>query len=562
MLDNIKKIIQLIGMKTFRKITAMGIIAAIFDAVGVALIFPFMNLVDDPGLAHEKMTAFGFTHSKQNNTEMTVIVLGSLLVLFLTLSTVIRSFVTYFLIRFVWNTEHLLARQLLGVYLRQEFLWHSQNHSADLTKDLFNEINYVVHHAVFPLVNGASNFLIVLAIFVTLSIVEPVYSFILIGVILFVFSLTAAFGKIFVSSLGARRSQVNSLRFNVASEALNSAREVRLWNLHKKIDDEFSRASQAFAKYQAQAQAVGQIPRFPIELLAFSGIIFVIIFSYGTGRSLVEILPVLSFFAFAAYRLIPAMQQLYNSVTLIRYSGHSVSALTTSLEGVELAGTVPNKKIISGSIEVDNLSFGYVNGNLILDQVSFSVRQGESLAICGSTGAGKSTLLNLLLGLLQGTSGNVCVDGLKLTAANASGWQRAVGYVPQEIFIFDDTLAQNIALGCPDGKIDRERLKTICDIVCISDFFDMDLAYSKKLGERGGTLSGGQRQRVGIARALYKLPSVLILDEATSALDHSTEDKVLRNIDYWRNGFSKKPSLIVVTHNRSLLDRFNKTLSL
>lgn len=559
---NLKRIINLIGRKNFRNITLIAIVAAALDAIGVALIFPFMNMVGDPELAKEDMAVFGFPNGAEISSGDIISVLGGLLILFLTISTVVRSFVTYFLVKFVWNTEHLLAQQLLDNYLRRDFLWHSKNHSSDLTKDLFNEINYVVHHAVFPLVNGASNLLIVVAIFFTLLMVEPVSSLILIGAVGFVFLLIGLFGKVFVASLGTRRSEVNSIRFNVANEALNSAREVRLWNLFDKIDGEFSRASKAFAKYQAQAQAVGQIPRFPIELLAFSGIILVIILSNGAGQRLVEILPVLSFFALASYKLIPAMQQLYNSATLIRYSGHSVSALTSSLEVSNPMSASPSQEVISGSLDVADLSFGYVKSDLILDRLSFTVREGESLAIVGSTGSGKSTLLNLILGLFDVTSGCVSVGGRPLNSESAAGWQSVVGYVPQDVFIFDDTLAANIAVGITEEHIDRRRLHSICEIACVADFFDMDKAFSRKLGERGSTLSGGQRQRIGIARALFKAPQMLILDEATSALDHLTEEKVLRNIEIWRSQLPKTPSLIAVTHNRALLDHFDKALSL
>jgi ABC-type multidrug transport system fused ATPase/permease subunit len=317
--------------------------------------------------------------------------------------------------------------------------------------------------------------------------------------------------------------------------------------------------------------------RYLVEPLAFGGLVLAVVVLAARGRDFSDILPNLGVMAVAGYRLIPTLHLLYGQVTQftsMRYSLDEVFEEFAVAEREEKSGNVeislrkPRPIEWQEAITLDAVSFIYPGTNRpALDRFSVTIQKNTSIGFVGPTGSGKSTLIDLLLGLHRPTSGQVLIDRQPLTPDLIPSWQATIGYVPQEIFLIDDTIARNLALGVPDNEIDYARLQEVCAIAQILDFITTELrdGFQTTAGERGVRLSGGQRQRLGLARALYHRPSLLLLDEATSALDTATEAKLLEAL----HSLTGKLTVVMATHRLSsvggydeLIDLGNKTAAI
>jgi ABC-type multidrug transport system fused ATPase/permease subunit len=264
--------------------------------------------------------------------------------------------------------------------------------------------------------------------------------------------------------------------------------------------------------------------------------------------------PVIGLYAFATHRLMPSLQAIFRQVTAIRFSARAVDILYEDLRSLEVKGNHPKRESkeikplpIKNKIELKNVSFTYPSaGKPVIKNLNLKIKSSSSIAFAGETGAGKTTAADIILGLLRPQSGKIIVDGVEITDENLPNWQRNLGYIPQDIYLHDDTVAKNIAFGVPSKKIDREKIKEAAKIANIDNFIVNELldGYETPVGERGIRLSGGQKQRIGIARALYRNCDVLVLDEATSALDGVTETEIFKAI----NNVAKAKTLIMIAH--------------
>ena len=299
------------------------------------------------------------------------------------------------------------------------------------------------------------------------------------------------------------------------------------------------------------------LPKQFIEILAISGLVGVCLFMVFQERSGLEVMAMLSLLATAGFRLIPSFSRILRNLQSIRFGWASVDVLTDEF------GEVENRDKISSKIEeiepasftdnfsLKNIAFSYgLNNEELLSDLNFEAKRGECIGIVGESGVGKSTLTNLLLGLVSPSSGIMEVDGCRIKAENIRSWQQMIGYVPQEIYLLDDTIEHNIAFGINEEVIDHSQVREVVEKAGIPKFISsLDEGLNTKIGERGVRLSGGQRQRIGIARALYQNPQVLILDESTSALDEKTEEGILEELRLMKG----KVTMIIVAHRQSTL---------
>jgi ABC-type multidrug transport system fused ATPase/permease subunit len=335
-------------------------------------------------------------------------------------------------------------------------------------------------------------------------------------------------------------------------------KELMILGQAEAYQERFTKCSALYAKNQWVSAAIGQAPRYAIESIAFGSVILLVIYLLATHQDFSEALPLLALYAFTAYRLLPAFQQLFTSATAVRFNMASLEAVEDKLRATNRAQvlesnpkanslTIETVKPLQQKIELRNLVFQYPNGAPpLLNNLNLTIPRHATVAIVGGSGAGKTTLVDIILGLLKPQSGSVLVDGTPITPRNVNAWQKHLGYVPQSVYLSDDTLAANIAFGVASGDQDIDRVEDAARIANLHDFVVSELpnGYETMVGERGVRLSGGQRQRIGIARALYSDPDILILDEATSALDSLTEDVVSEAI---RDVFHKK-TVIMIAH--------------
>jgi ABC-type multidrug transport system fused ATPase/permease subunit len=357
--------------------------------------------------------------------------------------------------------------------------------------------------------------------------------------------------------LGRNRLRANTGRFKAANESFGAIKEIKVAGREKAFLDRYGAEAKRFADAMAAHQIIKNLPRHLVEIVGLGSVLLMVLLLVAVGYETTEVGPLVAVYIVAGHRLFPCFQRIYQGVSGLRADGPVVHALYTDLsdavggdhgplDSVELVAKLPFTK----AIELQDVTFAYPACEYpAIKGLSLKIPCGTSVAFVGETGAGKTTLADIIIGLLQCQKGRILVDGVELTDDNKRQWRANLGYVPQHIYLMDDSIARNIAFGVPDSKIDPAAVEWAARIANLHDFVINELpdGYNTVVGERGIRLSGGQRQRIGIARALYHDPELLVLDEATSALDNATEDAVQKAIDQ----AAEAKTLIIIAHRLS-----------
>ncbi len=527
---------QVLAILTFEErrqlgmLTPLVVMTALLETAGVASIVPFLALLSDPLVVTTNPAArFIYKSLGFGSTQQFFFAVGVGVLLLLTVGNTVSAVTNWLLLRFSWMRGHTLSSRLLRGYLRQPYEYFLSHNSADLGKNILAEVQSVVTGVIVQAVQLVARLVVVVLVSLSLFLIDP---FMALGIIT-VFG--GVYGGIYfgvrrhVTLTGRERTVVNQQRFKVAAESLAGVKELKLYGLEDVVVDQFQRPSKRFAELQASNAIVGQSPRYALETIAFGGVLIMVLHLLHSGRSLDQVLPVVGLYAFAAYRMLPGLQIIFAGVNALRFNLGALEILHRDLVSKEAGTPTPEPVAVpfARALALDGIGFTYAGVEVpTLRDVSLTIHPGEWVAFVGPTGAGKSTLIDLLLGLLEPTHGRMSADGMPLVdEAHRRGWQRHTAYVPQQIFLVDDTVAANICFGVAAANVDRERMMQAARVAQIAEFIETEMpdGYQTAIGERGVRLSGGQRQRLGIARALYRRPSLLVLDEATSALDNNTE---------------------------------------
>jgi ABC-type multidrug transport system fused ATPase/permease subunit len=556
-MKNLKNIFNLLTVSERKQafmLLTMILVMAFLDVLGVSSILPFVALVADPGLletniylaeAYKIGQRFGI-----NSPQQFLILLGVLMFGVVVSSLAFKMLTIFVQLRFMLKREYSIGKRLMEGYLSQPYAWLISKNSSDIGKTVLSEVNYVVHNSLVPMMELIAQGLVVIAMFTLLVVVDPVLAF----CILFIFGLS--YGVIllttrkFLARIGEQRVTANKERFAAVNEAFGAFKEVKMGSLEDVCVTKFSFPAKSYAEHQASELSIRWMPRYVIEAIAFGGIISILLALLKNNGDLATALPVLALYSYAGYRMLPALQKIYGALTQIRFSGPALDALQLEIQSLEYN---PKKKCgdypfhFTKSISLSEIEYEYPNTDTAaLKGISLEILPNSKIGIVGTTGGGKTTLVDVILGLLQPKQGSLSVDGIKINAENCRSWQRLIGYVPQNIYLNDDTIASNIAFGVPHQDIDLKAVKIAAEIASLDEFVMKELpnGYRTIVGERGVRLSGGQRQRIGIARAIYNKPKVLILDEATSALDNITEESVMDSI----NKIDHDITVIMIAH--------------
>lgn len=537
-----RKLFDLLDTRERRRfwlLLGLIVVMGLADMVGVAAILPFLSVLADPGVIAENRHLSALYHGLGFSDERAFLVFLGLGVLgVITFNLCVKVVTLYATARFSQMRNHSLSSQLFGGYLGQHFVWFLSRHSADLGKVMLSEVDRVVGMALIPAMRILSQTVSFLFLFGLLLFIDPLVA---IGAAVI---LGGTYGLIFLlvrrllTRIGHTSAVANAERYRIAQEALGGIKDVKLLGLEKTYLARYLAPSRRMAESASLSQVIGEMPRHLLEAIAFGGMILLalVLLARGSGQ-LVEVLPTLGVFAFAGLRMIPAMQQIYLSLTQIRYIGAMLDnvhrdKVETGAQSLRAMPEVPVLRL-GERLDLVEVSYAYPQaGRSVLRDLSLTIPARTTAGIVGGTGAGKTTAVDLILGLLVPDRGEIRVDGVPLTADNLRGWQKTLGYVPQQIFLLDDTVAANIAFGIPPEGRDMAAIERAARLAELHRFVTEELpqGYETKVGERGVRLSGGQRQRIGIARALYHDPDVLILDEATSALDTLTEGAVMEAV--------------------------------
>lgn len=539
-------------------IIGMILVMALLDMVGVASILPFMAVLANPQLVEKNdllLTAFQLSKTfGVQTTQQFLIVLGALVFILLITSLGFKAFTTYEQSRFVLMCEYTIGKRLVEGYLHQPYSWFLNRHSTDLAKNILSEVSAVIGSGMTPLMIFIAQSFVTVALMILLLIVDPLLALtvsLVLGIAYFtVFSMMGRWLK----EMGQARIKANQERFTAVNEAFFAFKEVKVGGLEQAYIQRFSIPAKTYAKIQTAVNILGQLPRFLLEAIAFGGMLLITLYLLiSHDGNFGAILPVIALYVFAGYKLMPALQQIYGALTQLRFAGATLNILYVDLQGLQTAdddksNTIPMS--LTREIRLHQIMYRYPNAlQPSLKGINLSIAAFSKIAFVGTTGSGKTTMVDVILGLLDPQEGMLTIDGQRITSANRRQWQRAIGYVPQQIHLIDASLAANIAFGVYTKDIDQTAIEHAAKIANLHHFAINDLpqGYNTIIGERGIRLSGGQRQRIGIARALYHRPQVLILDESTSALDSLTEQDVMRAI----HNIGYKITTITVTHRLS-----------
>jgi len=353
-----------------------------------------------------------------------------------------------------------------------------------------------------------------------------------------------------LSYIGLERTKANKKRYKLLKESFMGIKDITLLGRQEYFISKFSHALKRFSKLSKKAKLISQAPKFFVDSLAFGGLFSLALYVVWSNKGVEQFIPLATLYAIAGYRILPAFQNITRSLASLRFNWKSLEIIAEDLNAASAKNDnqiniVPIKAF--NKLTLDDITYRYPGSSqVIFDHLSLTIHKHQSVGFVGHTGAGKSTLADIILGLLPVTGGQVLIDDTSLTHENTASWQEKTGYVPQQIFIADDTVLRNIAFGIDDDKIDLSRVVEAARAANIHDFIinELDDAFNTRLGERGIRLSGGQRQRIAIARALYRNPDILVFDEATSALDNETEKSINQSI----RSLSGRKTLIIIAH--------------
>lgn len=560
-LRQILSLLTLAEQKNFVLLFFLIFITAIFDALGVVSIFPFLAILANQNLVnsnpilkyfYEVSNAFGVT-----NIEQFLFLIGILSFLFFIFSITIRAITSHAQNHYIYMREYSIGKRLIENYLHKNYLWLLNRHSSEMSNNILSQVSEVVRNSIYPFIYMLANSLLIIILTIIIFTIDPVLALSL-GLILGLsYGIIFYFTKNILHRIGVESVYANKKRFSLVNEAFSNLKELKLKGLEQFYIKDFSKFTEIYASKQSLAVSLGVIPRFLIEALAFGGMISVIIFLIYKGEDFNKTIPFLALFAFAGYRLLPALQMTYISFTQLRFSNAALNILNKDLNNPSfpkvVLSPVRNMTFVK-SISLDNIFFSYPNQKIpTLNNINLSIPIFKKIGIIGTTGSGKTTLVDLILGLIDPCKGTLSVDENVINYKNKKSWQNNIGYAPQQICLSDASIAANIAFGVDDKDIDYQAVEEAAKIACLHNFVSKKLpnGYNTIVGEKGSHLSGGERQRIGIARAFYNKPGIVVLDEATNALDKLTEQLIIENID----SLKYKKTLIIISHHLSCLKK-------
>jgi ABC-type multidrug transport system fused ATPase/permease subunit len=541
------------------------VVAMIFmgftEIAGISTLAPFLSVVTNPGVVQEDIllntiyTTLGFESHRSF-----VISLGFVVLAFVLLRNATAALVKFAEIRFAEMRGFRLSRRLMAKYLGQPYVFYLNRNSAELSRNILSEASTVINTFLIPLLELMTKFVTVIAVIIFLIMVDPVVAMM---VSLF---LGLLYGIIYLSikkvlfSIGRKRLRANQKLFQLVREVFGGIKDVKLLGKEHVFLETYSRLAQKTARYQSNRKIIGSFPKYALDSIVFGAMIAMVLYlMISRDGDFSDSIGILGIYAMAGFRLLPALDGIFKEVANLRGTQAVVEALYNDLgtardeeEYTDLDRQNRVRLSFDSRITVENVSYSYPGSTVsVIKEQSLEIKKNSTIGFAGPTGCGKTTLVDIILGLLRPTAGSIKVDGVTITDENLASWQADLGYVPQSIYLSDDTVARNIAFGIPPDKIDMEKVRKAAAVAHLDGFIESELpqGYETFVGEQGIRLSGGQRQRIGIARALYHEPEVLVLDEATSALDGMTEAVVMEAIEE----LAGKKTIILIAHRLSTL---------
>jgi ATP-binding cassette, subfamily B, bacterial PglK len=532
------------------------------EMLGVGVVVPALAFITQADYV-AKFPTFRSILDGLGNPSQDILIFGGMLAL-VTIYTIKAAFFTFFAwyqFRLAFGMRAAWSRRLFSVYLCQPYTFHLQRNSAQLIRNIASSVEQFTISIFIPAVSLLIEVLVFLGLSAMLMVVEPLGTTILVCVLS---TVAWGFHRITRSRMvrwGQAAQLHEGLRFQHLLQGLGGAKDVKLLGRESEFLEQYNIHNVQGAHVAQWQSILQQLPRLWLELLAVIGLVALVMTMLAQGHALVAILPTLGMFAAAAFRLLPAVNRILNTMQLLKFglpvidNLHAELNLPTPKPGARISSKLPFRQ----TLELRNVGYTYPGAaHPALKNITLTIRRGESVGFVGSSGAGKTTLVDILLGLLVPDVGEVRVDGYTIWRSPRD-WQDQIGYVPQSIFLTDDSLRRNVAFGLSNAQIDEAAVQRALRAAQLEDFVDgLPERLDTVIGERGVRLSGGQRQRIGIARALYHDPAVLVLDEATSALDTTIERGVMGAV----RALQGTKTIIIVAHRLSTVQHCDRIYQL
>lgn len=528
-------------------------VAAIMEVVGISMIPAFVAIVADPERVMQVSWLQSIFSYLEIFSERDLLLWGSVLMLgiFILKSIYIITF-NYFESHFIYRRRYTISHRLMRAYMQAPYVFHLRRNTAELLRNISHEVEVFINNVVSSLLKMTREIVMASAILIFLFAIEPLITLLVISLSVLGAGTFILLNKKKMKAYGEEEQERRSQMIKALNQGLGGIKDARVLNREEEFIEKFRVETYRSTTLKAYIRFIQQIPRPVVETTAVLGMLMVAVLLLWQNRSMAAIIPTLTLFAMATVRLMPSIQEIVSIYTGLRYNLVSVKPIYADLKELEGFNARFNQERNSNitlpfedEIRIENLSYHYPDSaEQALSGVSLNIKKGEAVAFVGASGAGKTTIVDIILGLLEPEQGTIYVDG-KDIGENLSAWQRNVGYIPQTIYLADESLRANVAFGLPEKEIDDTKVMEAIRLAQLETLVErLPFGLDTVVGEHGTRLSGGQRQRLGIARAVYHNPKVLVMDEATSALDNITEKQVIEAIESLKGNHT----LIMIAH--------------
>lgn len=565
MLDNFKSLLRMLDSMQKAKLVTLQIlffVSAILQIGSIGSIAPFIALLSSEDyLTSNEAFNFAYEFLGEPGYYNFIVYYSVLVCIVILVANLSASFVLWLSTKYSIDVGSELQSRLYTTYLRNDYIFFLRENSSHLISNITMQIPRMVYNVLQQFLLLVSQLLILVLIVLALIAVNPMLAFIAAVIVAAVYGLIFATVRKRTVASGAVVTKVNRKKLELLNESIRGIREIKLLGVEPWYSNEVNQTTKRGLSAAAFIALAGDLPRFIVETVIFSAIIVLGIYLISTADNKEQVVTTLSFYAMAGYKLLPAAQTIYKSLTLVKANGGVIPEIEEELEKAnknarafsdesELLPMFTNEPL--QKVVLKNVNYRYPEtDNNVLSNINLNLDGNSLIAFVGGSGAGKTTVANIVAGLITATDGEVIVNQQPINVDNRIMWQRNIGYVPQSVFMLDDTVLKNICFGAKNSEVDLDKAKLAAQKANIHDFImSQPEGYDFRVGENGDRLSGGQRQRLAIARALYNNPKVLILDEATSALDNITERAVLKEITL----LAEDMLVIMIAHRLSTIE--------
>lgn len=558
---DIYKLLNANQKKQFWLLQFLVVIMSVLELIGIASIFPFIaaiskgNVVNDNDLLNWLYHFLG-----ANSHDDFLLLLGFGVLIILALSAMVSVFTTWRLAMFASKVGTEFADRLFSFYLSRNWLFHVSKSSSELIRNISTESIRFSDFVIQPLMQLNAKIFLVILISFSIFLYEPYVALSAVTLFSGVYFVLYKFVRVRLQLNGDKLSYYMGNRFHLMNEAFGGVKDVILLGTKDFFIEKFNYSGSLFSSARGINAGISQVPKFLIEFIAFGSIVVLILYLLKENNGDIgTVLPILSVYAFAGLKLLPAIQQVYVNVSQVKGNISAYAAIENDLESALAINDHQNsmlnredRVLVKDAIFLKDIKFGYKENIDVLKGINIKINANQVVGIVGNSGSGKSTLLDILLGLVKPSSGSIEIDKKILNEENMREWQNSIGFVAQSIFLTEGTIAQNIAFGIPDEKINSEQISNVVKMAHLTEMIkSLPDGVQSKVGERGVQLSGGQRQRIAIARALYFGADVLVFDEATSALDGITERLIMDAV----HDFHGSKTIIMVAHRLKTVEK-------